>query len=141
VRHPGIGPEDLASLREVWSGGADCPERLREEFAAKFGKTVLTTYGLSEVPTLVSIDPPDGTHRYGASGLPLPHLRIRIATPEGDDVAPGETGEVCISAATTGEWAGIYRPMLGYWGKPEATAAVLRDGELRTGDLGFLDPD
>jgi long-chain acyl-CoA synthetase len=139
--HPDITQEDLASLNDVWSGGADCPEGVRESFTAKFGPSVATTYGLSEAPTLVAIDPINGPHRPGASGVPLPHLRVRLAGRVDDDVAHGETGEVCLSAATTGEWVGTYHPMLGYWQREEATAEALRGGELRTGDLGFIDAE
>ncbi len=141
AHHPGVAPEDLASLNDVWSGGADCPEQIRDEFAAKFGCASATTYGLSEAPTVVTIDPVRGPHHEGASGVPLPHLRVRIADPAGADVPSGETGEVCVSATEKGEWAGVYRPMLGYWQRAEATAAALRGAELRTGDLGFVDPD
>jgi acyl-CoA synthetase (AMP-forming)/AMP-acid ligase II len=141
AHHPAVAPEDLASLDDVWSGGADCPERIREAFAAKFGCEVTTTYGLSEAPTLVTIDPIGGPHHAGASGLVMPHLRVRIAEGDGTDVAQGDTGEVCVSGATDGDWAGIYHPMLGYWQREEASAAALRGGELRTGDLGFLDPE
>ena len=45
-----IAPDDLASLDEVWTGGADCPEAIRSAFEAKFGLPVLATYGLSEAP-------------------------------------------------------------------------------------------
>jgi acyl-CoA synthetase (AMP-forming)/AMP-acid ligase II len=48
----------------------------------------------------------------------------------------GETGEICVAAADD-----RYRPMLGYWERPEATDAALAGGELHTGDLGFLDGD
>jgi acyl-CoA synthetase (AMP-forming)/AMP-acid ligase II len=137
-----VSPADLASLEEVWTGGADCPEAIRSAFTAKFGLPVLATYGLSEAPTVVAIDErpatrsgPDG-HRPGASGRPLPHLRVRIAGDDGVTLAAGETGQICISAADR-----RYQPMLGYWERPEATAEVLVDGELRTGDVGFLDDD
>jgi acyl-CoA synthetase (AMP-forming)/AMP-acid ligase II len=140
AHHAGITPGDLASLTDVWSGGADCPEGIREAFTAKFGPPVATTYGLSEAPTLVSIDPIGGPHHLGASGVALPHLKVRIADGGGADLNPGETGEVCLSAATSGEWAGMYQPMLRYWQREEATAGARRGRELRTGDLGFIDP-
>ena len=129
-----ITPDSLRSLREVWTGGADCPESIRRAFETKFGRPVLATYGLSEAPTVVSIDSPDGLHRPGASGRPLPHLRVRIADEHGATAAPGDTGEIRVSAADD-----RYRPMLGYWNRPEASAEALDQGELRTGDLGFLD--
>jgi acyl-CoA synthetase (AMP-forming)/AMP-acid ligase II len=137
-----IAASDLASLDEVWTGGADCPEAIRAAFAEKFGVPVLATYGLTEAPTVVAIDRRpagrggDPEHRPGASGRPLPHLRVRIADADGSTVATGETGQVCISAADD-----RYRPMLGYWNRPDATAAALVDGELRTGDVGLLDED
>lgn len=139
---PTIAAGDLASLDEVWTGGADCPEAIRSAFAEKFGLPVLATYGLTEAPTVVAIDARPGgrgapaDHRGGASGRPLPHLRVRIADAQGVTVPPGETGQVCIAAADD-----RYRPMLGYWDRPEATAVALVDGELRTGDVGFLDAD
>ena len=122
---------DLATLDEVWTGGADCPEAIRQMFERKFGLPVLATYGLSEAPTIVSIDPRGGPHVDGSSGRPLPHLAVRI-----DD-----GGEVCVGPVTEGPWAGRYRLMLSYWQRPEATEEALRGGELHTGDIGFLDDD
>lgn len=142
VTNEAVAPADLASLEEVWTGGADCPEAIRSAFAEKFGLPVLATYGLSEAPTVVAIDEHPATrggpsdHRPGASGRPLPHLRVRIAGADGATLAAGETGQICISAADD-----RYRPMLGYWERPGATAEALVDGELRTGDVGFLDED
>lgn len=129
-----IAPEDLASLREVWTGGADTPEAIRSAFEAKFGLPVISTYGLSEAPTVVSIDPVDGGHVAGASGRPLPHLAVRITGDDGETVSPGETGEVRVAAADE-----RYRLMLGYWERPEATAETLAGDELHTGDVGFVD--
>jgi len=119
-----VAAADLATLDEVWTGGADCPEAIRSAFEAKFGQPVLATYGLSEAPTVVAIDPRDGRHVVGSSGRPLPHLTVRI-----DD-----GGEICVGAADD-----RYRLMLGYWQRPEATAEALAGGELHTGDLGLLD--
>jgi long-chain acyl-CoA synthetase len=131
-----IAPGDLASLDEVWTGGADCPEAIRAAFEAKFGLPVLATYGLTEAPTVVSIDPRDGPHVAGASGRPLPHLAVRICDEDGTSVDAGTTGEIRVGPADD-----RYQPMLGYWERPDATAAALDGGELRTGDLGFLDAD
>jgi long-chain acyl-CoA synthetase len=132
-----VAPDDLASLREVWTGGGPCPEVIREAFEAKFGKPILATYGLSEAPTVVAIDAPDGsTHVPDGSGRPLPHLRLRVAGDDGEDLPAGETGEVRVAPAPGDD---RYRLMLGYWQRLDATAEVLAGGELHTGDLGFLD--
>ena len=125
-----ISPADLASLDEVWTGGADCPESLRAAFEAKFGLPVLATYGLSEAPTIVSIDGRDGGHVPGASGRPLPHLRVD---------APA--GELRVAAVADGPWRAIYRPMLGYWNRPDASAETVVDDVLHTGDIGEVDDD
>ncbi len=125
-----VTPDDLATLDEVWNGGGDCPEPVRAAFEEKFGKPVMMTYGLSEAPTVVSIDDIDGSHAVGGSGRPLPHLAIHVV----DD-------ELCIAPATTGVYTGVYHPMLGYWNRDEATAETLRDGMLHTGDVGFVDDD
>ncbi len=123
-----IAAGDLATLEHVVVGGGPCPEPLRDAFAKKFGKPVLTTYGLSELPTTVSTDDPDGGHVLNASGRPLPHLSVRIVD-----------GEICVAPQEEGPWAGAYRFMLEYLGHPEETADVLRGGLLHTGDLGYLD--
>lgn len=128
----------LASLNEVWTGGADCPEAIRTAFQGKFGIPVLATYGLTEAPTVVSIDPRSGEHVAGASGRPLPHLAVRIVGIDGASLPTGETGEICVGPAIGDD---RYRLMLGYWERPEASAATLDGGELHTGDLGFLDQD
>jgi acyl-CoA synthetase (AMP-forming)/AMP-acid ligase II len=133
---PEIAAEDLGSLTEVWTGGADCPEAIRSAFEAKFGLPVLGTYGLSEAPTVVSIDERDGSHVEGASGRPLPHLSVRVAGDDGATLPAGETGELCVSPADD-----RYRLMLGYWERPEESAKALAGGELHTGDVGFLDDD
>ncbi|MCU1380769.1 MAG: AMP-dependent synthetase and ligase [Acidimicrobiales bacterium] len=141
VEHDDVTAADLASLDEVWTGGGDCPEALRARFAAKFGTEVLATYGLSEVPTVVTIDDRAGGHRERASGRPLPHLDVRILDDAGRPVADGEPGEICVGAATEGPWAGAYRTMLGYLDRTEATAASLAGGILHTGDIGHIDAD
>jgi long-chain acyl-CoA synthetase len=133
-----VAPADLASLEEVWTGGADCPEAIRAAFEEKFGLPVLATYGLTEAPTVVSIDPPRGPHVPGASGLVLPHLAVTIRDEGGAVLPSGDTGEVCVGAA---EGDDRYPLMLGYWNRPAETEAVLAGGVLHTGDLGFLDHD
>lgn len=134
-----VAPAALATLREVWSGGADIPEALRERFAEKFGVGVSATYGLSEAPTVVSIDPPEGTHVEGASGRPLPHLDVVVLDDDGEPASPGEVGEICVRPATEGRYAGLYRLPLGYWERPDESEATFGGGTLRTGDVGVVD--
>jgi acyl-CoA synthetase (AMP-forming)/AMP-acid ligase II len=136
VTDDGIAPVALQSLREAWSGGSALPEVLRQRFRSKFGVPVIGTYGLTEAPTVVAIDPPDGCFAEGASGQVLPHLQVTI-----DGTGQSEPGDICVSAVQTGPYAGLYRPPLGYWQRPEASAALAPGGVLRTGDIGFVDDD
>ena len=119
VADTSIDPGDLASLDEVWVGGADCPDNLRHGFESRFGVRVSRTYGLTEAPALVCIDDIEGDRPAGTSGRPLDH--IALSTPE---------GELVLSAVTEGPWAGRYRPTLGYWGHEPLGEPVLRTGDL-----------
>ncbi len=135
IASDGVEASALATLDEVWSGGSDLPESLRQRFRTRFGKPLVGTYGLSEAPTVVSIDPPGGAHVERASGQVLPHLEVTLA--DVDDESG--LGELCLRAATSGPYAGEFTPPLGYWERPDATRALLADGVVHTGDIGFVD--
>ena len=123
-----IQPDDLASLTEIWCGGTDLPDALRTDFEQKFGVPIRLTYGLTEAPTIVSIDSPGRRWQPGASGVVLPHLDVRSA----------ESGELTVRAAASGPWAGAYTPMLGLW---NGAGVDPTPGPLHTGDLGSVDED
>jgi long-chain acyl-CoA synthetase len=128
--------EDLATLTEVWSGGGDCSDALRREFHEAFGLPVRATYGLTEAPTVVAIDPVGDEWRPGASGQSLPHLLVSAADVDGELGEVSELGEISVGAATSGEWAGAWTPMLGEWMNGELRPNA--DPVLRTGDLGTV---
>lgn len=157
----GVEPEALESLEDVWSGGSGCSPQTRELFTAKFGRPVHQTYGLTEAPSVVTIVPQEDIAHARTSGRPLPHLRVAITGDDGRETEPGTIGEITVDAVSSGEWAGAYRPMLGYWrptgaGRPVVPDPASRPGEraepggrgggvhmgvLHTGDLGHLDDD
>jgi long-chain acyl-CoA synthetase len=136
---------DLNPLAEVWTGGGPCPEAVRDAFRAAHDLPVTATYGLSEAPTVVAIDPVGGAHRDGASGRVLPHLTVTAYDGEGRRLPPGQSGELGISATADGAWAGCWRGPLGYWqGGGEGGWSVLRPAEpgiVMTGDVGSVDED
>lgn len=139
LTNPEIAPASLASLTRLSVGGATVPERLPELYRERFGALPKVGYGLTEAPTGVASSSDKTPRVQGAIGAPLIHLDIAILDTEGEKVANGEEGEICIRATDQGDWADVYRPMLGYWKRPEATVAALRGGWLHTGDVGFLD--
>lgn len=134
-----VNDSDLATLDDVWTGGTYCPRAVREQFEARFGKRVHATFGMTEVPTVMTIEPRGEPAVEGSSGKSLPHLVVEIIDDNGGVLPPGQTGEITVRAAHDGEWAGHYTPMLGYRGLRHNVADVVVDGSLRTGDMGELD--
>jgi len=119
-------------FRCVVSAAAHLEERLWTAFEQRYGVIVANLYGLTETVTggLFS-GPDDATRRIGTLGRPV-GCTIRIVDAGGRDAPPGETGELLMQGPAL---------MSGYVGAPEATAEVLRDGWLHTGDLVFADQD
>ena len=126
------GSYDLSSLRSVMSGGAALPAAVADEFREHSGATVVEGYGLSEAGPVTHVGPLDGNAVPGTIGLPIPDTDARIVdTANGTETLPANAvGELLVRGPQV---------MLGYWENPEATAAVLRDGWLHTGDLAECD--
>lgn len=132
---------DFSSVRYVVFGAAPTPPELRRRIEQRFGLKMLQSYGMTESPNAYTLDPIDRPIKHAAVGLPLPHLSFKIV--DGDDrtLPIGEVGEICAGPQTSGSYAGLYKPMLGYWKNPQATEEALKGGYLHTGDLGRLDED
>ncbi len=123
-------PEEIRELfgprmRVLVSGGAPLDPDVYADFEAA-GLPVHEGYGLTEAAPVVTVNPHHAT-RHGAVGLPLPGVDLRIDEPDEDGV-----GEILVTAPSI---------MSGYYGNDAATAEVLRDGVLHTGDLGYRDED
>ena len=141
VHHEAIDPSLLATLHYVILGGANTPAPLRRAFAEKFGVRPISGYGLSEAPTGVVRESADEPISEAATGYPMEPFALSIVDGDGNGVPAGAEGEICIRATTTGDWAGCWTPMLGYWKRPDATRVALAGGMLHTGDIGSLDAD
>ncbi|MFF4382977.1 AMP-binding protein [Kitasatospora sp. NPDC001547] len=134
--HPTIGRTDLSSLRHVLYGGsAASATRIREALKV-IGPVLFGVYGMSEAQ-LISLLTPQEHDRIGAGGQvpvgrPAPGVEVAIRSPDGTDLPTGEQGEVHLRSSAV---------MAGYWKQPDLTAAVLRDGWLNTGDVGYFDED
>ena len=133
---PDIRSFDLSSLKmnPVTSFGITFTEGLAAQwkgFATRC-TSFEAAYGLSETHTCDTYTPHHAP-RWGTQGVPVPGVTIRIVDPDtGADVPPGEIGEIVLTSPGT---------FKGYWNKPEATAATLRNGWVHTGDMGKLDAD
>lgn len=134
-----VTPEALSSLRVVGTGAAGLSEELRTAFETKFGVRLVASYGMTEAPAVVCIEAPDVPHVPGGSGRPLPHVRVAACDDSGQPLPARTQGELVISAAETGPWAGMYRPAVGTW--TELGLQLRTDARLRSGDRGWVDTD
>ena len=128
-----------ANLRSIVYGGA--PMYVSDLLRALdvFGPRLYQLYGQGETPMTISglnhydhAGPRDAAHlaRLGTCGWPRTGSEVRVVDGAGQDVPAGEPGEIITRSDCV---------MLGYWNNPKATAAVLRDGWLWTGDIGAID--
>jgi acyl-CoA synthetase (AMP-forming)/AMP-acid ligase II len=128
---------NLASLQEVWSGGGDAGENLFADFAAAHGLIPRATYGLTEAPAVVSIDPVGGDRLARASGQLLPQYDVAAYDDAGQRLPAGELGELKLGTATSGPYAGQWRPFLGHW--DNGSVRPPEPGPIATGDIGTVD--
>ncbi len=136
AKHPIVAQYDLSSIRTVTSGAAPMSAELEQEVSARLGGALVKQgYGMTESSPVTHFTPEDRTMaRPGSAGLLIPNTECRIINIEtGEDVAPGERGELLIRGPQV---------MLGYLNQPEATAqAIDADRWLHTGDVGYADED
>ena len=137
--HPDATLYDLTSVRRIVTGGAPVPAAVLARVHEFTGNqvVVITGYGLTEATALNAIHEvrlgADGQlHRPKSVGRALPGVAITIQDEQGREVPCGTVGEICIKGACV---------MQGYYKLPAMTAEAIRDGWLRTGDLGRMDPD
>lgn len=138
---PGAAQRDWSALRSLAYGASPITERALREAMRTFGCEFIQVYGLTEttgaITELPAVDhDPDGPRArlMRSAGRPYPWVELRIVDPTtGREQPTGQTGEV---------WTRSPQNMIGYWGKPEETAATMdADGWLRTGDAGYLDAE
>ncbi len=131
LAHPAAATADLSSVRGIGSGAAPMPLELTKRLYELVPNAVISEgYGLTEVTMGATSGPShrSGLRKIGTVGVPVFDTEVRISQEDFD----GERGEVLISGPQV---------MEGYHNRPEATAEVLVDGWLRTGDIGVLDDD
>ncbi|HKP41607.1 AMP-binding protein [Mycobacterium sp.] len=126
---------DFASLRTVFSGGAPIAPAIADEFRRRTGCTILNIYGLTETTSpshatpmgaTAPVDPLTGAL---SVGVPVFNTAARILDDAGSEVGVGEIGEIAIRGPQV---------VPGYWNRPAETAEAIVDGELRTGDIGYM---
>ncbi|RSN71061.1 type I polyketide synthase [Actinomadura sp. WAC 06369] len=120
-------------LRIGLVGGAVLGSGLRRDFEETFGVPLVDAYGSTETCGAITMNAPDGARVDGSCGRPVPGVGVRVVDPDtGLDVPAGTEGEV---------WVRGPNVMVGYHNGAEETAAAMRDGWFRTGDLARCDEE
>ncbi len=142
INFPGLGHYDLSSLQEVNLGGAASSPALVKAVEEKLGCPAYVGYGLTETSPVATsaqvkdmlqgCDRQERIRRQSMTGYPLPGAELRVADPDGRDVPKDmkTIGEILIRGDLV---------MDGYWNEPEATAAVIENNWLHTGDMAVWD--
>ncbi|HYH52950.1 MAG TPA: class I adenylate-forming enzyme family protein [Solirubrobacterales bacterium] len=131
VRDHDLQPHDFDSLRVCRCGSDKVSTELLHEFAAVAGFPIVEGYGMTEVG-LATLNPPSGTVKQGSIGRPISGFSIALRGEGEEPVEPEAVGRI---------WIRTPAAMAGYWQAPEATAEVLREGWIDSGDLARADED
>jgi long-chain acyl-CoA synthetase len=126
-----LGRWDLSSLRYDFSAAATMPQEVARQWTERFGRPVFEGYGLTECSPFACYNH-DFRHKVGSVGTAVENVELKILDDDGHELPRGAWGEICIQGP------GV---MKGYWGRPADTAAAIRRGWLRSGDIGTMDDE
>lgn len=125
--------EAFGGCMKFFVGGGALLDAELQRFFYAIGIPMFQGYGLSEATPVISTNSPKyHWHRFGSSGKILIPLELKILDEQGREVPRGQKGEIVIRGENV---------MAGYWKNPVATAEVIRDGWLHTGDMGYVSED
>ncbi|KLD76717.1 long-chain fatty acid--CoA ligase [Xanthomonas hyacinthi] len=129
---PGFEQVDFSALKFTLGGGMAVQRAVAERWKQVTGVTLVEAYGLTETSPAACINPLTLKEYNGSIGLPIPSTDACVKDDQGQTLAPGEVGELCIKGPQV---------MKGYWRRPEeTTGAIDADGWLHTGDMARMDP-
>jgi long-chain acyl-CoA synthetase len=131
LNHPDFGKIDFSQLKASNGGGMAVQRAVADRWLKATGCPIIEGYGLSETSPTLTCNTADSAAFSGTIGLPVPSTELSIRNDAGNEVPPGEPGEICARGPQV---------MAGYWQRPDETAQVMtQDGFFRTGDIGVVD--
>jgi malonyl-CoA/methylmalonyl-CoA synthetase len=122
---------DLQTMRVFISGSAPLSENLFNRFREQTGHTILERYGMTEAGMIASNPYSPERRKAKSVGYPLAGVQLRLTDSKGDDLLPGEVGEV---------WIRGNNVFKGYWRQSAKTTEAFQNGWFKSGDLGYQDP-
>jgi acyl-CoA synthetase (AMP-forming)/AMP-acid ligase II len=128
---PNFSARALESLEMILSLGAPLHKEHKDKLNKRLPGRFYELYGLTEGFVTV-LDREDYAAKPDSVGVPPPFFEMRIVDESGNDLAPGEVGEICGRGP-------ILTP--GYYKRPDLTAEAIKDGWLHSGDMGYVDDD
>ena len=131
ANHPDFNKVDWSHLKGSTGGGTAVQSAVAKLWLGKTGSPILEGYGLSETSPTASGNPATATEYSGSIGVPLPNTWMKLLDDDGNEVGPGQSGEIAIKGPQV---------MAGYWQRPDETAKVMTaDGYFKSGDIGVMD--
>jgi long-chain acyl-CoA synthetase len=132
--HPDFAKRDTSSVRAIGYGGAPAAPELVRRIEEMFpGRTPSNGYGLTETSSVTTMNTgADYLRKPSSVGVPVPVCDVKVVGPTGDTLAQGEVGELWIKGPNV---------VVGYFNKPDATAASFTDGWLHSGDVARVDDE
>ncbi|WP_018984736.1 long-chain-fatty-acid--CoA ligase FadD [Salinimonas chungwhensis] len=129
---PGFSELDFSHFKFGLGGGMAVQRPVAEKWQKVTNTVLLEGYGLTECSPVVAVTPPQISEYKGSIGLPVPSTEIKLLDDDGNEVGEGEPGEL---------WVKGPQVMRGYLNRDEATAEILKDGWLATGDIAEVDKE
>lgn len=138
LSHPDAEKYSLESVRNIIYGASPMPREALKRGLELWGPKFVQYFGQTESPLILSIlekedhlaDDDEAAKRLLSCGRTVPTASLKICDEEGNEVQPGEIGEIVVKSQQS---------MIGYWNAPELTADTIKDGWIFTRDMGYLD--
>jgi len=131
ANHPDFNTVNWKNLKVSVGGGMAVQGAVAKLWLEKTGCPICEGYGLSETSPSVTCNPTTSIAYTGTIGVPLPSTYVKLIDDDGNEVAPGQSGELAVKGPQV---------MAGYWQRPDETAKVMTaDGYFKTGDVAVVD--
>jgi long-chain acyl-CoA synthetase len=129
---PGFEKLDHSTIKVALAGGMALQRAVFDKWENVTGKKIAEAYGLTETSPGLCINIMGEGNMAGSIGLPLPDTDVVLLDDDGNEVPPGEKGELCTKGPQV---------FMGYWNKPEETGQAFINGYFKTGDIATMSED